>query len=272
MIYLPQAATPRPDARAQDTEPSTDDGEVAIPEPAPRMPETPVRADGAGRGSLPRRAASGFFRDPDAFRALGGLIPSLFADRGPDDAVRVWVAGCAAGEEAWSIAILLAEHAATLPDPPACELFATDTDAAACVRGRNALYPASAVSGLPAARLSRFFVWEGGGYRVARPLRQAVLFATHDVLHDPPFERLDLVSCRGLLSVLPADAQARVVATFHQALRPGGVLFLGAAESAGDAPGFVPAAEAHGIYHRDAALAQLPTLPGGEILRLGSRT
>jgi two-component system CheB/CheR fusion protein len=254
VIDLLQAATPRREARVQGTETSTED--VVIVREPPRPADTGKAAGGAGRGAPPWRAASGFFRDPDAVRALGGLVPALFAGKGPDDVVRVWVAGCAAGEEAWSVAILLAEHAATLPHPPTCELFATDTDAAACVRGRNALYPAWAVAGVPAARLGRFFVWEGGGYRVARPLRAAVLFATHDVLHDPPFERLDLVSCRGLLSVLPADEQARVVATFHQALRPGGVLFLAAGESAGG--GFVPAAEGHGIHHRDDAPAGLP--------------
>jgi two-component system CheB/CheR fusion protein len=265
MIHPPEKATPRRKAREQDIETPAEEIVTIVHEPA-RTLDTTLRTITVP----PRRAPGGFFRDPGAFRALAGLLPPLFEGKGPDETVRVWVAGCGTGEEAWSIAILLAEHAATLPHPPGVQLFATDTDAAACTRGRTALYLASTVAGVPAARLSRFFAWEGGGYRVSKALRQAVLFATHDVLRDPPFDRLDLASCRGLLAVLPADAQARVMETFHQALRPGGILFLGPAESAGDGDGFAPAAEAHPLYRRDAAV---PALPGGEIATLdGSRT
>ncbi|HEU4884279.1 MAG TPA: CheR family methyltransferase [Longimicrobium sp.] len=266
MIHPPETAkTPRkprvPELRT--------DAEAVVP----IVPEPPRALDTTLRTITPppRRAPGGFFRDADAFRALAELVPSLFAGKGPDEPVRVWVAGCGTGEEAWSIAILLAEHAATLPHPPAVELFATDTDPVACVRGRTALYLASTVAGVPAARLKRFFAWEGGGYRVSRALREAVLFARHDVLRDPPFARLDLVSCRGLLAAQPAEAQARMMETFHQALRPGGVLFLGPGESAGD--GFVPAAEAHPLYRRDAERIHLPDLPGGETATPeGSRT
>ncbi|HYR11067.1 MAG TPA: CheR family methyltransferase [Longimicrobium sp.] len=269
MIYLP-LTTAIPDETPVRDEASTGSAAAAVREP-PRTLDLPLRVHGAGPapGTTPRGAASGFFRDPDAFRALAALVPSLFADRGADEAVRVWVAGCAAGEEAWSIAILLGEHAATLQDPPTIQLFATDTDAAGCARGRDALYLASAVAGLPAGRLSRWFAWEGGGYRVAGPLRQAVLFAVHDVLRDPPFDGLDLVVCRNLLPRLPEEARARAVETFHDALRPGGVLFLGAAESAGDDERFVPAAGAQGIYHRgagpDEAPAWLPAAVDGGI-------
>lgn len=218
---------------------------------------------------------SGFFRDPEAFRALAGLVPSLFQGKGPDEVVRVWVAGCAGGEEAFSIAILLGEHAATLEAAPAVQMFATDVDERGCARGRVALYSASSMAGVPAARLGRAFVHQAGGYRVAKHLREGVLFAVHDVLRDPPFAGLDLVSCRNLLGALPDEARARVLATFHEALRPGGVLFLGAGESAGDGAGFAPAAGAHGIHRRDAHAPPLPTLPGGEIVTdagTGSRT
>ena len=263
MIHPPKAATPRRTPRRRGAETSAGPVVAIVPAP-PRAPEPAARVGGAGRGAYPRRAAGGFFRDPDDVRALGGLIPSLFAGKGPDQAVRVWVAGCGAGEEAWSIAILLAEHAATLPHPASWQIFATDTDAVACARARNALYLASTVAGVPAARLGRFFTWEGGGYRVAGPLRADVRFSTHDVLRDAPFERLDLVSCRGLLAVLPADERARVIETFRGALRPGGVLFLGPGESPGDGAGFGPAADAHPVYRRDAAPA--PDLPGGAVL------
>jgi two-component system CheB/CheR fusion protein len=268
MIHPPKTATIPRRVREQDIQAPAAPAAAAVPEP-PLALDTTLRTITAP----PRRAPAGFFRDPDALRALAGLVPSLFEGKGPDEPVRVWVAGCGTGEEAWSIAILLAEHAATLAHPPACQLFATDTDAAACARGRNALYLASTVAGLPAERLKRFFTWEGGGYRVAKSIREAVLFATHDMLRDPAFDRLDLVVCRGLLSALPAEGQAQVMTTFYQALRPGGVLFLGVGESPGD--GFAPAAEAHPVYRRDAALAPLPTLPGGEILThaaTGSRT
>lgn len=267
MIHRPEKAkTPRK-PRVRDT--GTPAAEVAtiVHEP-PRALDTTLRTIVAA----PRRAPGGFFRDPGAFGALAELLPPLFEGKGPDEPVRVWVAGCGTSEEAWSIAILLAEHAATLPHPPAVQLFATDTDAVACTRGRTALYLPSTVAGVPAERLKRFFAWEGGGYRVSPPLRQAVLFARHDVLRDLPFDRLDLVSCRGVLAALPADAQARVMGTFHQALRPGGILFLGPGESAGDGDGFAQATETHPIYRRDAAPAPLPTLPGGETATLdGSR-
>jgi two-component system CheB/CheR fusion protein len=266
MIHPPEKATTPRKPRVQDTGTPAEEVATIVREP-PLALDTSLRTIAA----YPRRAPGGFFRDPGAFRALADLLPPLFEGKGPDESVRVWVAGCGTGEEAWSIAILLAEHAATLPHPPAVQLFATDTDAAACTRGRTALYLASTVAGVPAARLKRFFAWEGGGYRVSGALREAVLFATHDVLRDPPFARLDLVSCRGLLPVLPAHAQARVMETFHEALRPGGILFLGTGEPAGD--GFVPAAEAQPLYRRDDAQSPLPTLPGGEIVTLdGSPT
>ncbi|HEX6368927.1 MAG TPA: CheR family methyltransferase [Longimicrobium sp.] len=271
MIHLPKTAAIRRKARVQ--HPQTDAQAIAasIGEPLPRSvpipgPDAgaPVRIATPYAGVTPRGAPSGFFRDPQAFRALAGLVPSLFQGKGPDEAVRVWVAGCATGEEAWSIAILLAEHAATLPHPPAWRLFATDTDAAGCARGRNALYLASTVAGVPTERLRRFFSWEGGGYRVARPLREAVLFAVHDVLRDQPFDGLDLVACRGLPGRLPDQARARVMETFHASLRPGGVLFLGTGESAGDGGGFAPATAADGIHRRAAVGPPLPPLPGGE--------
>ncbi len=278
MIHLPKTATTRRKARVQDPETEAQAVVAAVREPLPLSIPVPdagprVHVAGPHAGVTPRGAASGFFRDPEAFRALAGLVPSLFEGKGPDDAVRVWVAGCATGEEAWSIAILLAEHAATLPHPPACQLFATDTYAAGCARGRNALYLASTVAGVPTERLRRFFKWEGGGYRVARPLREAVLFAVHDVLRDVPFEGLDLVVCRGLLGRLPDEARTQVLETFRQALRPGGVLFLGAAESAGDGGGFAPAAGAHGIHRRGDGPPLFPGAPGGDILTHdGSRT
>jgi two-component system CheB/CheR fusion protein len=206
-------------------------------------------------------SVSSFFRDPQAFQALAGLVPALFEGKGPDDAVRVWVAGCATGEEAYSIAILLAEHAATLEAPPAIQMFATDIDESGYAWGRGALYPASAAAELTPDRLQRFFTAEAGGYRVRKPLREAVLFAVHNVLQDPPFARLDLVACRNLLIYLQPEAQAQVVDTFHYALRPGGLLFLGSSESAGEDGRFAQAAAGQRIYRRDTAPHRLLARP-----------
>jgi two-component system CheB/CheR fusion protein len=203
-------------------------------------------------------SVSGFFRDPLAFEALAAAVPALFEGKGPADTVRVWVAGCATGEEAYSIAILLGEHAATLSDPPQVQMFATDIDEKGYAWGRDALYPASAVADVPAERLARFFVQEAGGYRVTKQLREAVLFAVHNVLHDPPFAHLDLISCRNLLIYLQPEAQERVVGTFHYALLPGGLLFLGASESPGDGRLFTAVKRTQRLYRRTATPRRLP--------------
>jgi len=203
-------------------------------------------------------SVSGFFRDADAFAALAAAVPALFEGKGPDDAVRVWVAGCATGEEAYSIAILLREHAAGLEHPPQIQMFATDIDEKGYAWGREALYPAAAVAEIPPARLRRFFTREVGGYRVGKPLREGVLFAVHNVLHDPPFSRVDLISCRNLLIYLQPEAQARVLETFHYALRDGGLLFLGSAEGAGDGGLFAPVAAAQRIYRRGPGPHRVP--------------
>jgi two-component system CheB/CheR fusion protein len=166
--------------------------------------------------------------------------------------------GCATGEEAYSIAILLSEHASTLENPPQIQIFATDIDEKGYAWGRDALYPAFGVSDIALERLRRFFVQEAGGFRVKKSLREAVLFAVHNVLHDPPFSRVDLVSCRNLLIYLQADAQERVLGTFHYALRRGGLLFLGQSESVHESALFVPVAKAQRIYQRDAAPHLVP--------------
>jgi two-component system CheB/CheR fusion protein len=199
-------------------------------------------------------SVSSFFRDPDAFEALGALAPKLFEGKGPADAVRVWVVGCATGEEVYSIAMVLAEHAATLADPPRLQLFATDIDEHGYGWARAGVYTAAAVASISPDRLRRFFTKEPGGYRIAKSLREQILFAGHNVLHDPPFSRMDLVSCRNLFIYLQPEAQERVLETFHFALNPGGLLFLGASETAGDNGLFVAAgAGAQRLYRRSAA-------------------
>ncbi|HSJ31389.1 MAG TPA: chemotaxis protein CheB [Longimicrobiales bacterium] len=199
-------------------------------------------------------SVSSFFRDPDAFEALTALMPTLFEGKGAGDAVRVWVVGCATGEEVYSIAIVLAEHAATLADPPRLQLFATDIDEQGYAFARAGLYSTAAVAGIDPALLEKYFTREANGFRIAKSLRELVLFAGHNVLHDPPFSRMDLISCRNLFIYLQPEAQERVLDTFHFAANPDGVLFLGASESAGDSGMFTAVADGRQrLFRRNAA-------------------
>ena len=174
-----------------------------------------------------------FFRDGEAFAALeGGVIPRLFAGKAAMDTVRVWVPGCASGEEAYSVAILLQEHAGHLADPPKIQVFATDVDDEALAEARHNCFPESIEGDVSADRLGQFFVREKEYYRVKKSLRELVLFAPHNLLRDPPFSRLDLIACRNVLIYLNRSAQSQALQTFHFALAPGGFLFLGTSESA----------------------------------------
>ncbi len=172
-----------------------------------------------------------FFRDREAFAALEAHVPQLFAGKNQDDHVRVWVAGCATGEEAYSIAILLCEHAARIDQPPKIQVFASDVDEQAIADARDGLYPSTIEADVSPERLRAFFVSDHGRYRVRKEIREKVLFAAHNVLHDAPFSRLDLVSCRNLLIYLNVTAQTQVFDIFHFCLVSGGLLFIGGAES-----------------------------------------
>ena len=176
-------------------------------------------------------SVTNFFRDREAFDALEAHIPGLFRDKRPTDTVRVWVPGCATGEEAYSLAILLSEHARKLDAPPQIQIFATDLDEGVIKSARDGSYPDTIAADVSEERLRRWFVKEARGYRVRREIRELVLFALHDVLKDSPFSRLDLISCRNLLIYLTSEAQSRAFDVFHFALRPGGRLFLGTSEA-----------------------------------------
>jgi two-component system, chemotaxis family, CheB/CheR fusion protein len=209
-------------------------------------------------------SVTNFFRDRDAFEGLRRHIPGLFHGKGPNDSVRVWVPACATGEEAYSIAILLLEHANTLDSPPSLQVFACDLSEEAIQTARAGHYPLTIETDVSETRLKRFFVKEHDGYRVRRELREMVLFATHDLLRDPPFSRMDLISCRNLLIYLNRTAQQRVIETFHFAMRPGGLLFLGTSETLDEGtPLFSVVDKQHRIYaHKPASRAGLPTQPG----------
>jgi PAS domain S-box-containing protein len=177
-------------------------------------------------------SVTNFFRDPDAYVMLErDCIPQLFQGKGRSDLVRIWVAGCATGEEAYSVAMQLAERAAQVDEAPRWQIFATDLDEAAVSIARRGLYPATIAKDIVPARLQRYFTEENGCYRAKPEIRENILFAVHDLLQDPPFSRLDLICCRNVLIYFTRPAQEKVFATFHYALNPSGYLFLGASES-----------------------------------------
>lgn len=177
-------------------------------------------------------SVTNFFRDPAAFEALeNDVLPALLANRSPDESVRVWVAGCATGEEVYSVAILLKEQMELHHCTSELQIFATDIDERAVNFGRNGLYPASIATDVSPARLKSFFTFEKEQFRVLKQMREKVLFANHNVLRDPPFSRIDLICCRNLLIYLDKAAQAGVLSTFRFALKPEGFLFLGSSEA-----------------------------------------
>jgi two-component system, chemotaxis family, CheB/CheR fusion protein len=178
-----------------------------------------------------------FFRDPEAFRVLEDkVIPALFAGRPAGATIRVWTPGCASGEEAYSIAILLVERMEALKTGYTVQLFATDIDAQAIANARAGLYPASIAADLSPERLARFFTPEadGSAYRIHKAIRDLLVFSDQDVIKDPPFSRLDLISCRNLLIYMGSELQKKLIPLFHYALNPEGWLFLGSSEGVGE--------------------------------------
>jgi two-component system CheB/CheR fusion protein len=173
-----------------------------------------------------------FFRDPSAFDALAGsVIPNLFRDKGGDAPLRVWVLGCATGEEAYTIAILLREHMAQHSTSLPIQVFATDIDEQALDVARQGRYDAGIAEHISAERLARFFVQDGSFYQITKAIRELCLFSVHNLISDPPFARIDLIACRNLLIYFDADLQRKLVPLLHYALTPRGYLFLGSSES-----------------------------------------
>lgn len=210
-------------------------------------------------------SVTNFFRDSAAFEALEQrVIPALFAGKGENDQVRAWVAGCATGEEAYSIAMLLAERAGT-PGSPSVQVFATDIDEAALAAAREGCYTINDAADVPPERLERFFTKEGASYRVRKELRELILFARHNVIKDPPFSHLDLVSCRNLLIYLNRMAQQRCMEVMHFALNAGGILFLGSSESADVSPDLFAPFDAEARVFARRAVSSRMALPAGEV-------
>lgn len=240
--------------------------------------ETPTEAPLLLREML--IGVTAFFRDPRAWAELARRdLPELLARCPAGGALRAWVPACSTGEEAYSLAMALREamDACVPPKNVRLQVFATDIDEAAIERARRGWFPATAARGIGARRLDAFFVPEAGGFRIRKAVRDDVVFATQNLVQDPPFTRLDLVACRNLLIYLSPPQQAKALAVFHYALEPEGILFLGSAESADgvrdgfalrgkeriylrlDTPGTsrvaIPAATRH------ASLADAPALP-----------
>ena len=178
-----------------------------------------------------------FFRDPEAYTALEKLvIPKLFAGKPPDALIRVWSPGCSTGEEAYSLGILLQECQDSLKQRTKIQVFSSDIDSLAITKARTGLYPASISADISPERLARFFSTEsdGSAYRIHKVLRDMVVFSEQNVIKDPPFSKLDLISCRNLLIYLDGDLQKKLIPLFHYALNPNGFLFLGTSETIGD--------------------------------------
>jgi two-component system CheB/CheR fusion protein len=174
-----------------------------------------------------------FFRDQEAFDILEqNIIPAIFDGKKAGEQVRSWSAGCSSGEEAYSLAMLFNERAKALPDEQKFIIFASDLDERAIARARTGLYPAAIENDLSEARLAEYFTKEDAHFRIKKALRDKILFASQSLLRDPPFSKLDMISCRNLLIYLNRDTHAQILEMFHFALNPHGYLLLGSSESA----------------------------------------
>jgi two-component system CheB/CheR fusion protein len=230
-----------------------------------------LRAD---KGELARLTAdllihvTSFFRDPGVFEHLGATaLPELIASQPADRPLRVWVAGCSTGEEAYSLAMLCIEALEAAGSRAGLQVFASDIDADAVATAREGFYPADIAGAVSPARLARFFEAEAGGWRVRPELRDVIVFTVADLLSDPPFSRIDLLSCRNVLIYLEPEAQRRVIALCAFSLRQGGLLLLGAAETPGPADGSFE------VAHKDARLWRCvgPGRPGDLRVAAGAR-
>ena len=199
-------------------------------------------------------SVTSFFRNPQTFDVLENkILPELLKQPG-DDPLRCWVLGCSSGQEAYSIAIAFLEAAERAPRMRKLQIFATDLNDQLLEKARHGLYPQTLTLDIAPERLRRFFVEENGGHRVCKTLRDMVVFARHNLIADPPFSRMDLISCRNLLIYLEQSLQRRAIPTFHYALKPDGFLLLGASESvSGFNELFEPVDNKNKIYAKKAA-------------------
>lgn len=203
-----------------------------------------------------------FFRNAEAFEALKRDVFLPLLQSGSDESVRVWVLGCSTGQEAYSVAMAFKECAEEGAHPRKLQMFATDLNEANLDKARHGFYPKSIVQDVSPERLRRFFVEEDGGYRIIKALRERVVFARQNLINDPPFSRMDLISCRNLMIYLEPDMQKKIFPAFHYALKPEGCLFLGASESIGGCTDlFAPVNKKQKIFIRKSVSALAFQLP-----------
>jgi two-component system, chemotaxis family, CheB/CheR fusion protein len=212
--------------------------------------------------------ATGFFRNPEVFDHLQTkLFPQLVADLSRETPIRIWVAGCSTGEEAYSMVICFQEFLESISSSLSIQLFATDINEAAIEQARTGLYSERMITGLSPERLQRWFIKVENGYQISKMLRNVCVFAKHNLFSDPPFSNLDLISCRNVLIYLGPVLQKQLIPLFHYALKPNGFLVLGTSETMGEFPGlFAPLEKRHKIYAKKPAQVR-PSLgimaPGG---------
>jgi two-component system CheB/CheR fusion protein len=214
-----------------------------------------------------------FFRNPTTFEALRQeVFPRLLQGRTPEAPVRIWVPGCSTGEEVYSIAICLLEILDGLAAAPTLQIFGTDLRESAVEKARAGIYLENIAADVTPERLGRFFARENGHFQVSKKVRNLCVFARHDLIRDPPFSRLDLISCRNVLIYLEPGVQRRVMANFHYALNPGGLLVLGSSETViASADLFRPVNREHKVYAAQEAVAHtvpgpgVGTYPGGAV-------
>lgn len=203
-----------------------------------------------------------FFRDPEVFETVAAeVLPRLFEGKGENDSVRVWSVGCATGEEAYSLAILLLEERARHDSPPRVQVFATDLHEHSLGLARDGFYPSGVETEVSPGRLQRYFTEEGGGYRIRKGVRDLIVFSPHNLLSDPPFSRIDLITCRNLLIYLQRDVQREVIEVFHYALEPDGVLLLGSSETVEGGDLFRTENKKRCLYRKRDVPAREPRLP-----------
>jgi two-component system CheB/CheR fusion protein len=222
-----------------------------------------LRNDPQERNSLYKDLLIGvtrFFRDPDLFERLKAeVIPELLVKVSPSDEIRVWVAGCATGEEAYSLAILFHEALAAANRPLNVKIFATDVHRASLEFASTGLYEEAALTEVSAERLDRYFAKQAAKYQVSPELRKMIVFAPHNIIKDAPFTKLDLISCRNLLIYLQTSAQKKALSLFHFGLKTGGVLVLGPSESPGEISDEFETLDGHWKVYRKRRDVRLPT-------------
>ena len=232
------------------------------------LQQTPAEVEALFRDLL--IGVTKFFRDPEAFQVLEEkIIPKLLTDKHPGEVIRIWTPGCSTGEEPYSIAMLLVECMEAQHRYHPVQIFATDIDSRGIATARSGTYPSNIAADVTPERLMRFFTPEakGGGYRVHKNIRDILIFSEQDLIMDPPFSKLDFISCRNLLIYMGAELQKRIIPLFHYSLKPGGILLLGNSEGVGEFGDlFTVLDRKHKIYQRKGDLHGLPRSVLGQFL------